>query len=128
MLLSVRLSASLWEVLESVIKMVNYVKTQALNIRLYKELCKHMNADHEVLHFYTAVRYLTKGRVINRVFEMKYEIKLFLEIKERKDLVVHFEDETWNRWVGFLAKMFEQMIKLNIKIQGRGTQTIFFSR
>ena len=52
-----------------------------------------MNADHEVLLFYTAVRWLLKGNVINRVFEMKNEIKLFLEIQERKDLVIHIEDE-----------------------------------
>ena len=70
-LASKTLPTSLQEVLESVIKMVNYVKTQALNTRLFKELCKEMNADYEVLIFYTAVRWLSKGRVINRVFEMK---------------------------------------------------------
>ena len=65
------LPASLRVVLESVIKIVNYVKTQALNTCLFKELCKDMNADHEVLLFYTAVHWLSKGNVINRVFEMK---------------------------------------------------------
>ena len=68
------------------------MKTQALNTRLFKELCKDMNVDHEVLLFYTAVRWLLKGNIINHVFEMKDEIKLFLEIQERKDLGVHFED------------------------------------
>ena len=96
--------ASLQEVLESVIKIVNYVKTQALNTRLYKELCKYMNTDHEVLLFYAAVCCLLKGRVINCVFQMKDEIKLFLENQERKDLVVHFEDEAWNTRVAHLAK------------------------
>ncbi|XP_068238448.1 zinc finger BED domain-containing protein 5-like [Palaemon carinicauda] len=91
------------EVLESVIKIVNYIKTKALNTRLFKELCKDMNADHEVLLFYTAVRWLSKGNVINRVFEMKDEIKLFLDSQERKDLVVHFEDEAWNKRVAYLA-------------------------
>ncbi|XP_076061211.1 SCAN domain-containing protein 3-like [Oratosquilla oratoria] len=54
-LASKTLPASLQEVLESVIKIVNYVKTQALNTRLFKELCKDMNADPEVLLFYTAL-------------------------------------------------------------------------
>ena len=83
-LASMTLPSSLQKVLESVIKIVIYVKTQALNTRLFKELCKDMNADHEVLLFYTLVRWLSKGSVINRVFEMKYEIKLFLEIQKRK--------------------------------------------
>ena len=83
-LTSKTLPASLQEVIQPVIKIVNYVKTQALNTRLFKELCKEMNADHEVLLFYTAVRWLSKGSVINCVFETKDEIKLFLEIQERK--------------------------------------------
>ena len=78
------LPASPQKVLESVIKIVIYVKTQALNTRLFKELCKDLNADHEVLLFYTSVRWLSKGSVINRVFEMKNEIKLFLEIQKRE--------------------------------------------
>ena len=35
-----------------------------------------MNADHEVLLLYTAVRWLSKRNVINHIFEMKDEIKL----------------------------------------------------
>ena len=43
-----------------------------------------MNADHKGLIFYTAVCWLSKGSVINCVFEMKDEIKLFLKIQEMK--------------------------------------------
>ena len=85
-----------------------------------------MNADHEVLLFYTEVRWLSKGNVINRVFEMKDEIKLFLEIFERKDLVVHFEDEAWNKRIAYLADIFDQLNKLNLRIQGRGTHVLIF--
>ncbi|XP_068203661.1 zinc finger BED domain-containing protein 5-like [Palaemon carinicauda] len=114
------------EVLESVIKIVNYIKTKALNTRLFKELCKDMNADHEVLLFYTAVRWLSKGNVINRIFEMKDEIKLFLETQEKKDLVVHFEDEAWNKRAAYLADIFDQLSKLNLKFQGRETHVLLF--
>lgn len=55
-LASKTLPASLREVLDSVIRIVNYVKAGALNTRLFKELCKDMSADHEVLLFYTAIR------------------------------------------------------------------------
>ena len=79
-LASKTLSVSLQEVHKSVIKIVNYVNTQALDTLIFKELCKDRNADLEVLLFYTAVRWLSKGNAINRVFEMKDEIKLFLEI------------------------------------------------
>ncbi|XP_068227883.1 protein FAM200C-like [Palaemon carinicauda] len=125
-LASKTLPLSLQEVLESLIKIVNLIKTKALNTHLFKELCKYMNADHEVLLFYTAVRWLSKGNVINRVFEMKDEIKLFLETQERKDLGVHFEDEAWNKRVAYLADIFDQLNKLNLKLQGRETHVLLF--
>lgn len=40
--------------------------------------CKDMNADHEI--FSTAVRRLLKVNVVNRVFDLKDEIKLFLKV------------------------------------------------
>ena len=51
-LASKTLHTYLQEVFESVIKIENYVKTQALNTRLFKELCKEMNAEHDVLLLY----------------------------------------------------------------------------
>ncbi|XP_076058591.1 protein FAM200A-like [Oratosquilla oratoria] len=85
-----------------------------------------MNANHEFLLFYTAVRWLSKGNVINRVFEMKDEIMLFLETQGRKDIVVHFEDEAWNKRVAYLADIFDQLNKLNLKLQGRETHVLLF--
>ena len=70
-----RVSLPLQEALESVIKMVKYVKTQALNTRLFKELCKDINADHKVLLSTQQYHWLSKGIIINCVF---FEIKLFL--------------------------------------------------
>ena len=54
----------LQEVLDSLVTIVNYMKSSALNTRLFKELCKNMNSDHEVLLFYTAVCWLSKGNVV----------------------------------------------------------------
>ncbi|XP_055543289.1 SCAN domain-containing protein 3-like [Wyeomyia smithii] len=66
-LASKTLLAQLQKVLDTVIKIVNYIKSGALNARLFRELCKDMNSDHETLLFYTAVCWLSKGNVLNRV-------------------------------------------------------------
>lgn len=44
---------------------------------LLKEFCKDMNSDHEVFLFDIAVRWLSKGDVIENVFKLKYELKSF---------------------------------------------------
>ena len=107
-------------------KMVNYIKSGALNTRLFKELCKDMNSDHEVLLFYTAVRWLSKGNVVNRVFELKDEIKMFLEVQGKHDLVAYFNNEAWKKRVAYLADIFDQQNKLNLKLQGKETHIIQF--
>ena len=61
-------------VLNSLIKIVNYIKKSAVT-SLFRQLCKEMNADHETLLYYTAVRWLSKGNVIGRFFELRSEIK-----------------------------------------------------
>ena len=88
-LASKTLPGALKKVLDSVVKIVNYIKCGALNTRLFKELCKEMDADHQTLLFYTAVRWLSRGNVLNRVFELKNEIRLFLEMQEKKDLLTY---------------------------------------
>ncbi|XP_076056323.1 zinc finger BED domain-containing protein 5-like [Oratosquilla oratoria] len=57
---------------------------------------------------------------------MKDEIKLFLQTQGRKDLVVHFEDEAWNKRVAHLADIFDQLNKLNLRLQGRETHVLLF--
>ena len=49
------LPGPLKKMLDLVMKLINYVKGIALNSRLFKELCKDMSTDHEVLLFYWAV-------------------------------------------------------------------------
>ena len=57
---------------------------------------------------------------------MKGELKVFLEIQERKYLVVYFEDKAWNRRATYLADIFDQLNKINVKIQGRETHVLYF--
>ena len=67
-LASKALSTSLQDVLNSVIKIVNCIKSGSLNTRLFKQLCKDMSSSHEVLLFYTSVRWLSKGNILSHVF------------------------------------------------------------
>ena len=75
------LPGSLKEVLDLVIKFVHYVKRSALNSCLLKEFCKDISSDHEILLFHCAVRWLSKGNVVGRVFELGEELKEFLQLK-----------------------------------------------
>lgn len=68
-LASKTLPDELCKILEAVVKCVNFVKAGALNPRLFQSLCKDMDSEHEALLFYSKVRWLSMGNVVNRVFE-----------------------------------------------------------
>ncbi|CAG9823759.1 unnamed protein product [Phaedon cochleariae] len=115
----------LQEVLKSLIKIVNYIKSSALNNRLFKELCEDMNSDHETLLFYTAVRWLSKGNVSERVFELKDELKAFLGMQEKSDFMEHLDSPAWIQRVAYLSDIFGQLNKLYLKLQGKDLHLIY---
>ena len=83
------------KVLNSVVKIVNFIKKSATTSRLFKQFCKQMDTDHETLLYYIAVRWLSKGNVVTRFFELRTEMMLFLEMIEKDAFVDFFKDETW---------------------------------
>ena len=50
------LPESLKEVMQVVIKVVNFIKSSAVQTRLFRNLCADMDADHVNLLYYTEVR------------------------------------------------------------------------
>ena len=112
------LPGSLKEVVDLVIKFVHYVKGSALNSRLLKEFCKDISSDHEILLFHCAVRWLSKGNVVGRVFELREELKEFLQLQEQKLFVAALNDEECSKRLTYLSDVFEHLNKLNLKLQG----------
>ena len=65
------LPASLNVILLEVITLVNFVKCNAHNIRLYRYLCLDLDAAHIDLFYHTEVSWLSKGNVLKRVLDLK---------------------------------------------------------
>ena len=107
-----------------VIKVVNYVKSSALNTRLFSKLCKDMYADHTALLYQTQVRWLSKGNMLSRIFELREEVKLFLVAKQKHDLLLAFGGDGFSTYLAYLADIFEALNQLNKKLQGPGTNIL----
>ena len=72
-----KLSPELHEILNFVVQCVNLIKARPLNQRLFLSLYD-MDADHKALLLHTEVRWLSRGRVLKRVFELRKQIAFFL--------------------------------------------------
>ena len=100
------------------------MKNSALNTRLFSKLCKDMNANHTPLLYHTQVRWLSRGNMFSRIFELREEVKLFLVAKQKNDLLLAFGGDEFSTYLAYLADIFETLNQLNKKLQGLGSNII----
>ena len=115
------LPVELMNSLNSVIKIINFIKAGALTTRLFTKLCHDVGADHEVLLFHINVRWLSKGNMLERFYELKDEVKLFWEDQKKFDLLATVNSEEFEISLAYLVDFFESLNKLNRQLQGRNS-------
>ena len=123
-LISKTVPKRLHEHLSVVIKVVNYVKSSALNTRLFSKLCKDMDANHTALLYHTQIRWLSKGNMLSHIFELREEVKLFLVAKPKDDLLLAFGGDDFSTYLTYVVDIFETLNQLNKKLQGPGSNII----
>ena len=70
-------------VMNRAIKMLNFIRSHGLNHRQFREMLKETDTESVDLPYYTAIRWLSCGKVLTRVFELRKEIYEFLKGKEK---------------------------------------------
>jgi hypothetical protein len=80
------------EMMDTVIKTVNYIKTRQLESRLFAELCEEMGAHYQSLLFYCNSRWRSNGNVVTHVYNLREEEARFLE-EENLLHAGHFRSE-----------------------------------
>ncbi|XP_068242324.1 zinc finger BED domain-containing protein 5-like [Palaemon carinicauda] len=58
-------------------------------------MCQEMGAVHISLILHTDIRWLSRGRVLNRVLELKEELKTFFQEKRHDIIIKLLENSTW---------------------------------
>ena len=123
-LASKTLGPDLTEVLRQVIKLVNTVKSSALNTRLFRRFCEQMDADHYNLLHHTEVRWLSKGNVLKRVFTLRNELRDFFVQQKKEDLVKFLYENVVS--LAYIVDIFSRLNELNLSLQGHDKTIINF--
>ena len=76
-----------------------------------------MESNYEGVLFQTAVCWLLKGDILNRLVHLLPEVTQFLE-KRNKDLKATVFNKAFQDRLAFLANMFSHLNELNRKLQG----------
>jgi hypothetical protein len=117
-LASKTLPMDLKEIMTTAVKVVNFIRSRALHHRLFKVLCQEMGAEHEVLLYYTEVRWLSRGQVMKRLYELREEISYFL-IERQSSLSKFFDNIEFIHGLAYLSDIFSHLNEVNTSIQGR---------
>lgn len=113
-------------VLQTAVKMVNFIKSRPLNTRLFSTLCQEMGSEHETLLFHTEVRWLSRGKVLTRLFELREEVRIFLA-DNGSPLADHLTDTSWVSKLAYMAGIFDKLNSLNLSLQGPNTNILTLS-
>lgn len=122
-LASKNISPVLHDVLNDSIKVINFIKSRPLNARLFHRLCEDMGAEHTQLLLHTEVRWLSRGRILNRLLELRPEVHTFLS-EQRSPYATLFEDKDWLAKLCYLADIFSKLNELNVCLQGKDTHVL----
>ncbi|XP_057191418.1 SCAN domain-containing protein 3-like [Triplophysa rosa] len=113
----------LHSVLNTAVTAVNFVKSRALQSRLFGQLCRDMDAGHDALLYHCEVRWLSRGKVLQRVFELRREMAEFMT-EEKPNIAQFFTDPESMAKLAYLADIFNILNSLNLSIQGGHTSIL----
>lgn len=101
------------------VKIVNYIKMRPLKCRQFAKLCADMKADHSTLIQHTEIRWLSRGMVLFRFYELRGKLLTFCLQENLKDFVECLNDDHWCSKLAYLANIFHELNLLNSSMQGR---------
>lgn len=110
-------SIGLKNVMQDVVKMVNSIRSKALNHRQFKTMLDEMDAQYGDVLYHQEVRWLSRGKVLKRFFDLRGEIHDFLSSKGNN--VDIFSDEKWLSDLAFLVDITALLNHLNLQLQGK---------
>lgn len=106
------------EVLKTVSKIVNFIRSRALNHRQFTSFLKGLESEFEDLPYYTEVRWLSCYKVLKNFYLLLEEIIVFLELKyEKNENISIIKDPLWKKDLAFLTDITSHLNNLNIKLQ-----------
>jgi len=88
-------------VMSVVTRIVNYIRSHALNHRAFKTFLEMMGEDFTDIPYYTEVRWLSRAKVLFRFFKLRERVAEFLDSKGRPEPLL--SDPLWISDLAFLV-------------------------
>ena len=106
-------------ILDVVVKMVNYIKNKLLISRLFAKPCQEMGANYANLLFHTEARWLSRGKALSQVYELKDELLSFFCTEKQEEFCGLFFNDNWISKLASLADTFGHLNNINSNMQSK---------
>lgn len=105
-------------VMDVVVKCVNKIRAKSLNRREFRQFISELDAEYGELLLHCEVRWLSKGKVLSRFWDLKRSILEFLtEINELPIEREYLANNEWLNDLAFLVDITGHLNNLNLKLQ-----------
>ena len=105
-------------VLCEVVHIVNSIRKSAKQQRLFSKLCREISSSSKKLILHLEVRWLSRGKVLSRAFELGEELEAFYT-EQSNPKADKFRNIFWVAKLAYLASIFDRLNQLNISLQGK---------
>lgn len=147
-LASQSMSSELNNTLKDAVKIINNIKSNALNSRIFSLICQEMDSEHQALLLHADIRWLSRGRTLSRLYELRKELTTYFQrsIEEKKSkqrkkskeeneiphkligetLLEKITEQNWLSTLAYLVDIFGSLNDLNLQMQGRQMNCFVF--
>lgn len=105
------------EIMDTVTSTVNFIRRNGLTHRQFQKFLEDLEAEHGDVVYYCEVRWLSRGAVLERFFDLRKEIGNFMEMKGKP--VEELTNKQWIIDLGFLTDLTKELNQLNKRLQGK---------
>ncbi|XP_072115598.1 SCAN domain-containing protein 3-like [Mobula birostris] len=120
--LCAKLCGEMKEAMDTVMRLVNFIpESSSLQHRLFRALLEEMSAEYKDLLLHIDVRWLSKGRVLERVCDLRDELVSFLsslQSQKAQGFKRFLSDNKVMARVLFLCDIMSHLNQLNLQLQG----------
>lgn len=98
---------------------INYIKSHALIYREFQEFISQIDSEFNNIILYTAVRWLSTGKMAERFYKLIPQITTFLTNMKLIDLFPYLKEKSWILKLAFLCDITGHLNELNFHLQKR---------
>ncbi|KAL1276926.1 hypothetical protein QQF64_023599 [Cirrhinus molitorella] len=105
----------------------NYQPHQSTQHRLFRKFVLESQASHDDLLLHNDMRWLSKGKALERFVELRAQVVDFLKQSKSKAAADHLrvmQDTLYVCNVAFLTDIFSHLNTLNLQLQGKGKSVV----